>query len=111
MAREVEQITSRWFAERSGGRLYNADTLFNVQQAFSNIAEELRHQYALSYYPTNTAQDGLYRRVRVQVKIPNVVVRAREGYRAKGSASGRDAGGRENDRPQLKRQPLAGVSP
>src|SRR5262245_55224054 len=40
-------------ADRSGGRLYEADTLSNLSQAFSSIADELRHQYSLSYYPTN----------------------------------------------------------
>src|SRR5215510_13591102 len=53
-------------ADRSGGRLYDANTLYNVSQAFSNIAEELRHQYALSYYPSNSKKDGAYRRVKVR---------------------------------------------
>ncbi len=90
-------------ADRSGGRLYNADTLQNVEQAFSKIAEELRYQYALSYYPTNTVQDGSYRRVRVQAKLSNVVVRAREGYRAKGSPSGTNVGDQGNNRPSFRR--------
>src|SRR5262245_459480 len=34
-------------ADASGGRLYEADTLSHVSQAFSLIAEELRHQYRL----------------------------------------------------------------
>jgi Ca-activated chloride channel family protein len=69
-------------ADRSGGRLYEADTLYNLSQAFSSIAEELRHQYSLSYYPTNAKKDGAYRRVKVRVEKPGMVVRAREGYRA-----------------------------
>src|SRR5262249_23439180 len=76
----------RDLAERSGARLYRADTTGNLKKAFSQIAEELRHQYALSYYPTNTARDGSYRRIRVRVEQPNLVVRAREGYRAAGRA-------------------------
>ena len=90
-------------ADRSGGRLYKAETLGNVQQAFSNIAEELRHQYALSYYPSNTKEDGTYRRVRVQAKTPGVVIRAREGYRAKGTPSGTD----QKERPILRPRQLA----
>ncbi|HZS03426.1 MAG TPA: VWA domain-containing protein [Blastocatellia bacterium] len=73
-------------ASRSGGRLYNADTLRDVSQAFAMIAEELRHQYSLSYYPTNAAQDGTWRRIKVRVDQPNLIVRAREGYRARNSA-------------------------
>jgi VWFA-related protein len=69
-------------ADRSGGRLYEADTLYNLSQAFSAIAEELRHQYALSYYPTNAKKDGAYRRIKVRVEKPGMIVRAREGYRA-----------------------------
>ncbi|HEY8459640.1 MAG TPA: VWA domain-containing protein, partial [Blastocatellia bacterium] len=69
-------------ADRSGGRLYQADTLSNLSQAFSNIAEELRHQYSLSYYPTNSKKDGAYRRVKVRMEKPGMIVRAREGYRA-----------------------------
>jgi Ca-activated chloride channel homolog len=69
-------------ADRSGARLYRADTTGNLKKAYSQIAEELRHQYSLSYYPSNTARDGSYRRIRVRVEPPKLVVRAREGYRA-----------------------------
>ncbi len=69
-------------AERAGARLYRAENLNNLNQSLSLIAEELRHQYAISYYPTNTARDGSYRRIRVTVSQPNVAVRARAGYRA-----------------------------
>lgn len=90
-------------ADRSGGRLYDADTTYNLSQAFSMIAEELRHQYALSYYPTNSKKDGTYRRVKVRVEKPEMIVRAREGYRAAGDA----AAGSQNERPELKRKQLA----
>jgi VWFA-related protein len=72
----------RDLADRSGARLYRADSTGNLKKAYSQIAEELRHQYSLSYYPSNTARDGSYRRIRVRVEQPNLVVRAREGYRA-----------------------------
>ena len=90
-------------ADRSGGRLYDANTLYNISQAFSNIAEELRHQYSLSYYPTNSKKDGAYRRVKVHVKEPGMIIRAREGYRATLETQAKsDAGG--PDRPELKRK-------
>ena len=74
-------------ADRSGGRLYEADTIYNLSQAFSNIAEELRHQYSLSYYPTNVKRDGGYRRVKVRVEKSGMIVRARDGYRAATNAT------------------------
>src|SRR5262249_15135936 len=61
-------------ADRSGGRLYDANTLYNVSQAFEMIAEELRHQYALSYYPTNAKKDGTYRHVKVRVEKTSMIV-------------------------------------
>jgi Ca-activated chloride channel homolog len=75
----------REVVDRSGARLYKADMLGDANQAFRNIAEELRHQYTLSYYPANDKRDGAYRRIRVVVNHPsitNIAVRARKGYRA-----------------------------
>lgn len=74
----------RELADRSGARLYHADSTDNLTKAFSLIAEELRQQYALSYYPTNDKRDGKYRRIQVRLDQPDLVVRAREGYRAAG---------------------------
>jgi Ca-activated chloride channel homolog len=94
----------RDLAQRSGGRIYEADTLQNLDSAFANIADELRHQYALSYYPTNAARDGSYRRIRVRVTRPYLAVRAREGYRANDdrAPSSVDAGQRK-ERPAIGR--------
>ena len=47
----------------------------------AQIAAELRTQYALGYYPTNTAHDGHYRRIQVRASRKDVVIRARPGYR------------------------------
>jgi VWFA-related protein len=90
-------------ADRSGGRIYQADTPYYLSQAFSMIAEELRHQYALSYYPTNSAKDGTYRRIKVRVDKVGAVVRAREGYRAVAETQANES----SDRPVLRRKQLA----
>ena len=72
----------RDLAEYSGGRLSEAGSLASISSAFRLIAEELRQQYALSYYPTNTQQNGAWRQIRVRVDQRECVVRARKGYRA-----------------------------
>jgi VWFA-related protein len=71
----------RNLAGHSGGQVFNAASVSNLQEAFARIAEELRHQYTICYYPSNTANDGSFRRIRVAVDKPNVRVRARTGYR------------------------------
>jgi Ca-activated chloride channel family protein len=68
--------------ERTGARAFQAESTSSLNDAFSTIAGELRQQYELSYYPTNPAHDGRYRRILVRVDRPDVVVRARPGYRA-----------------------------
>lgn len=70
-------------AERSGGRLVRADLLTDVPGAFAKIADELRHQYSLGYYPTNQKRDDRFRKVQVRVDRAETVVRTRPGYRAR----------------------------
>src|SRR6185503_4547638 len=47
-------------ADRTGGRLYQANDRRQLDQAFSSIAEELRRQYSLGYYepPANDPASG-----------------------------------------------------
>ena len=52
-----------------------------LPRAFQQIAEELRTQYSLGYYPTNTARAGKYRKIRVRTTRKDVAVRTRPGYR------------------------------
>ena len=67
-------------AEKSGGRLYQANNRTQLSDAFSKIAEELRHQYSLGYYPQTTLQPGERRQIKVHVDQPDIAVRARDSY-------------------------------
>ena len=67
-------------ADKTGARLYQADTTRNLSAAFGNVAEELRRQYSLGYYPKSRAQAGQRRSIRVRTNQPNLVVRARDSY-------------------------------
>ena len=70
----------RELAEKTGARQYQADNTNNLSYAFRNIAEELRRQYSLGYYPIRPPQNGERRQVRVRVNQPNLAVRARDSY-------------------------------
>lgn len=72
----------RAFTGHSGGRVYHAGTAVALRDAFAQIAEELRGQYTLCYYPANQKRDGSFRRIRVTVGRAGASVRARTGYRA-----------------------------
>ena len=67
-------------ARASGGRTYEASNAYNLDTAFAGIAEELRRQYSIGYYPENAGQIGERRQIRVRVMRPNVVVRAKTSY-------------------------------
>jgi len=67
-------------AKRSGGALHRADTISDLAPALARIADELRHQYLLGYYPAKRDVDVM-RAIDVRVSRPGLTVRARPGYR------------------------------
>lgn len=67
-------------AQNSGGRAFEAQTMYNLDAAFSGIAEELRRQYSLGYYPEVVGTAGERRQIRIRVMRPDVVVRAKTSY-------------------------------
>jgi Ca-activated chloride channel family protein len=68
-------------ADMSGGIVERADRLGDLKSALGRIAEELRHQYLLAYYPTHHEKDDQSRKITVRVSRPGVIVRARPAYR------------------------------
>ena len=82
-SRQEYDLANRYLqdlSEVTGARKYQADSIQNISVAFSNIAEELRRQYSLGYYPKNPAQAGQRRQIRVRVNQPNLAVRTRDTY-------------------------------
>jgi len=79
--------------EATGGKAYYPENLADVEPICTQVARDIRNQYLLGYYPTNTTQDGTYRSVVVQLLPPHgagkLSVRTRAGYYApKPPASG-----------------------
>jgi VWFA-related protein len=82
-SRRDYEIANRYLhelADRTGARSYQADSTQNLATAFANVAEELRRQYSLGYYPKNPAHAGERRQIRVRVNQPNLAVRTRDSY-------------------------------
>jgi len=86
------------FAKMTGGRSYVPRTLGELPDDFREIAGAIRDQYTITYKPTNTKQDGTYRKLKVELEGPDgkpLVIRdqknhdikytivARDGYTAK----------------------------
>ncbi|SPE39073.1 von Willebrand factor, type A [Candidatus Sulfopaludibacter sp. SbA3] len=67
----------------TGGRAWFPADISEIQRITPEIAHEIRNQYVLGYTPTNTAEDGTYRKIHVDVDVPGVMVRTRAGYYAR----------------------------
>jgi Ca-activated chloride channel homolog len=68
-------------AEKTGGRLYLAgENAVSLGVAFSQIVEELSHQYRLGYYTQAQASGRERRQIRVRTSRADVAVRARDSY-------------------------------
>ncbi len=73
----------RYFAQETGGRAFFPFKVEDLDQSFENIANELRHQYSLSYRPDPLKTDGLFHPIDVRVKErKNFLVNVRRGYYA-----------------------------
>ena len=64
----------------TGGRLYKPQSFAGLEATYAEVADELRHQYALYYTPLNKARDGAFRRVRVEMTNPAYQGHTRVGY-------------------------------
>jgi VWFA-related protein len=86
------------FAKLTGGRFYQPRFVGDMVDTFKDIAGDIRHQYVITYHPTNAKLDGTYRKLKVDVvaagggplkvrdqkgKDVKYQVIAREGYTAK----------------------------
>jgi Ca-activated chloride channel homolog len=70
-------------ADATGGRAFFPFQIRDVTNAFAEIQEELRSQYAISYKPADFRADGHYRTIEIVAHDQkNFRVRARRGYYA-----------------------------
>jgi len=69
-------------ANATGGRVYRPQSFQDLEMIYTEVANELRHQYGLYYSPLNKRRDGQFRKVRVETSNPEFKVSARIGYYA-----------------------------
>src|SRR5216684_4504196 len=86
----LEQISAA-----SGGLAFFPENVDDVHSICEQVAHDIRNQYVLAYYPTNTNRDGTFRAIHVDVIPPRgrgkLLARTRNGYYApteKASAAG-----------------------
>jgi Ca-activated chloride channel homolog len=70
------------FAEETGGRAFFPFKIQDVSDAFSQIQDELRSQYAVSYKPAELQPNGKYHSIAILADNKKYKVRSRKGYYA-----------------------------
>lgn len=80
--------------QSTGGEVYFPNTVEQVDSICSRVARDIRDQYTIGYYPSNTAKDGTFRSVRVQLTgvrgHGKLIVRTRPGYYAPAASAAGD---------------------
>jgi len=95
-------------ARVSGARLYDAEQQ-NLSVAFQSVAEELRRQYSLGYYPTKAPQAGERRNIKVRVNQPELVVRTRDSYVFQPGANAAQSNTQPVNKPPVLKKDFSGT--
>jgi Ca-activated chloride channel family protein len=83
--REEEEAAAllQRLADESAGTLLRSDTT-DFKRTFQRVADELRHQYLVAFYPDPSRLDGMLHTLTVNLARPSLIVRSRRSYRASG---------------------------
>lgn len=61
----------RTFAKETGGMSFFPRFIGEYPSVFAQIEQAMRDQYTITYHPTNTARDGKFRHIKVQLVNPD----------------------------------------
>ncbi|HEX3745152.1 MAG TPA: VWA domain-containing protein [Bryobacteraceae bacterium] len=76
----------KYFTSQTGGKTYFPFKLEDLTSSFQTIAEEVRHQYNITYRPEPLENDGRFHKVEIRVHgHKELSVYARQGYYARKS--------------------------
>ncbi len=65
---------------KTGGMFFRADKLKDFNKVFGQIADELRFQYSIGYYPKDEPKAGERRQIKITVNQPNTTIRTKTEY-------------------------------
>jgi Ca-activated chloride channel family protein len=67
-------------AQMTGGQTFYIDSAKNLESVYRQINDDLRAQYLLTYYSTNTEKKDQWRKVEIKVEPTNLDARTISGY-------------------------------
>jgi VWFA-related protein len=92
-------VTMKELADQTGGRMFFGE---EIDKAIPQVLDYVRASYTIAYYPSNAANNGKFRQIRLKVNRSGVKLGCQAGYYAAEPAS---AGAAE----QRKAEPLRAV--
>ena len=78
----VSDFALQRMSGETGGRVFKVDRKHSLDDAFKELQDEMRSQYAIAYTSTSPEQDGRFRKLIVKVGDKNLKVQVRKGYYA-----------------------------
>ena len=81
------------FARMTGGRSYAPRLMGELPDIFREVAQAIRNQYTITYKPTNTKQDGTYRKLKVELVGPDnkpLIIKDEKNHDIKYTIAARD---------------------
>ncbi len=72
----------RRMSSETGGQVFHVDRNHSLDEAFREIQDEMRSQYAITYQPPNPKRDGTYHKIDIKLASKDNRVQARKGYYA-----------------------------
>jgi VWFA-related protein len=72
----------RRMSSETGGQVFHVDRNHTLDDAFREIQDEMRSQYAITYQPPSPKRDGSYHKIDLRVSSKDNKVQARKGYYA-----------------------------
>jgi VWFA-related protein len=72
----------RRMSDETGGRVFKVDRRHPLEEAFQELQDEMRSQYAIGYTPVNEKKDGSYRHLDIRLSNKDLKAQARKGYYA-----------------------------
>lgn len=71
-------------ARQTGGKILSTDAFGSLSEVYSQVAEELKNQYYISYISSNITKDGKWRSVDLRSQQQGAILSTRPGYFASG---------------------------
>ncbi|HEX5134109.1 MAG TPA: hypothetical protein VFW81_01840, partial [Thermoanaerobaculia bacterium] len=67
-------------AQQTGGQTFYVDSAKNLESVYRQINDDLRSQYLLTYYSTNSTGKDKWRKVEIKVEPSSMQARTITGY-------------------------------